>query len=164
MSDKNLELELLDKTLERNLKWIDSADSKISPIFAINAAMLTALTALASQVKNWDNCDLALLLAGVIALLPGIGFLAYAAFPRLRSSQSSKGSVVYFSSAITHTEAEYVRRLAQGPTPELVQDLGRQAYRSAEIAHIKYTAVRRALLCLFVFTPVWLVIIGVLIK
>lgn len=162
MNEKRLEMDLLGKALERNLRWIQAADAKIFPTFAINGAMLAALTALLGAVEEWNKWIVAVPLAAILILIPSIVFLAIASFPRLKSSQSSKGSLVYFSDAISHNESDYIKRFLEGPTSELVQDLGRQAYRSAEIADIKYRNVRRALLALFFSMPLWLGAVGCL--
>lgn len=159
MSDIYVKLDLLDRTLERNLNWIRAADLKIYPIFAIDAAMLGVLAALAPSGDWWTITVAIAPVLAVSLLLASIVCLAIASFPRLKNS---KRSVVYFGSAIGHDESEYIRRFSEGPTPELIQDLGSQAYRSAAIAYSKYLAIRWAIILQFSGVPPWLIAVWLL--
>jgi hypothetical protein len=162
MNEVQSKLDFLDKMLDRNLRWVAAADAKIYPIFTIDAAMLGVLATLMRPGARWTlelmiTCGLA-----TAALLASIVCLTLASFPRLERSRRSESSLVYFAHAIRLGESEYIKRVSSEPTPALIQDLARQAYRSAEIAYLKYRAIRWAMILFFASVMPWLIAVAAL--
>lgn len=156
MDDTEEKLNIVDKALARNLRWITTADAKIPPVFAIDTAMLGVLAALLPLTCQWTIVVVIVSFIAAVFLIVSIVFLAVASFPRLKGP---KGSIVYFGGAITIDETDYIKRLSSGVTTELIEDVARQAYRNAEIATAKYKAVRLAMIFMFVGMPFWLIAI-----
>jgi len=52
MKDEKAQLDLLDRILGRNLNWVASADAKVTPMLAINTAMLGVIAALAPKAVD----------------------------------------------------------------------------------------------------------------
>jgi hypothetical protein len=159
--ETNLEMkaQFLDTLLARNLSWIAAADSKVPSIFAIDIAMLGALGVLALKVNKWTICWAILSSLAAITLLGSVFFLVLVAFPRLKGP---KGSLVYFGGIVQYAEDTFIKKVLQGPSEEILEDLARQTYRNAEIASRKFSHVYWAMICMFVSVPFWIVAIAFL--
>ena len=152
-------LNLLESSLARNLSWVAAADSKVSSIFAIDMAMLGVWCALAPKVNEWAVFTAVLSAFAVLALLASIISLALVAFPRL---DGPKGSAVFFGGIAQHSEEAFLKKIKQGISEEILDDLARQTYRNAQIAKEKYSCVRWAMIFMFASVPFWLTSIAVL--
>lgn len=159
MEQLKIKFDVADNMLARNLSWIASADSKIPPVLAIDTTMLGVLAALYSKTTSLTTMAVVVLIITVGILLASIVCLAVSSFPRL---DGPKGSIVFFGEATIIEDHDYIKRITAGPTPELIEDIARQAYRNAEIAKAKYKAVRRATRLLFASIPFWLLALIVL--
>jgi hypothetical protein len=153
------QLEVADRLLARNLAWIAAADGKVPAVFGIDAAMLGVLSALLPAATHWTV--IAAIAAGIAAtlLILSIILLAQATFPRLTGP---KGSLIFFGTAVAMSDAEFVVRVREGITENLIIDTAKQAHRNAEIAMDKYRHIKHAQLALFVGTAPWLLAIGLL--
>lgn len=157
--DTQLRFEIVDKALARNLNWIAAADTKIPAVFAIDTAMLGVLAVLIPPARNWSTVAAIISFLAAGAIISSIICLAVASFPRL---YGPKGSIVYFGGIVTRKEEDYINSVSRGVTEELIEDIARQAYRNAEIAAAKYSAVRWATVLLFTSIPFWLIAVAVL--
>jgi hypothetical protein len=75
--------ELLNRILERNLQWISTADSKITPLLAIDTAMLGVLAASAPRSNDWLALPAIAASISSLLLIGSIICLVVANFPRL---------------------------------------------------------------------------------
>lgn len=155
----NLQLDVAERLLARNLAWIAAADAKVPPIFAIDSAMLGVLAALIPAREGWSISAAIATFVAFLFLCPSIVSLALATFPRLTGP---KGSLVFFGTATMLESREFVQKVREGVTPTLVEDVARQAYRNAEIAGEKYKHVKRAQLLMFGGAIPWLVAVALL--
>lgn len=159
--DIQTRFEVVDKALTRNLNWIAAADGKIPPVFAINIAMMGVIAALIPPAGEWTVVMAIISFLAAAALITSSICLSVASFPRLHGP---KGSIVYFGGVITKKESDYIKSISIGITEELIEEIARQAYRNAEIAAAKYSAVRWATILLFGSIPFWLMAVAVLYK
>jgi hypothetical protein len=148
-----------EQTLDRLLALVGAADQKTGLILAIDTGMLGVLAALAPSAQAWTIFSAIVASIAVLTLLTSVICLAMATFPRTRDP---KGSLIYFGGIVTHTEADYVKKISSISNSEYLEDLARQCYRNAEIAQTKYTFVRTAMLSLFVSVVPWLIAVGLL--
>lgn len=147
-------LAVANAALDRNLSWIRSADAKLPPVFAVDAAMLGVL---GLRLPHIDQLSWIVVVTWGLAaamLVMSLVFLGLVAFPRLTGP---KESIVFFGTAAQMLEERYVERLVKSPSnQELLEDTARQAFRNAEIAAAKYLSLRRAMMALFASVPFWL--------
>lgn len=140
--------------LERNLGWVRTADQKVPPIFAVNAAMLGVLSVRLPQLGDLTMVEFSYWVVASLALVVSMVFLGLVAFPRLSGPTDS---VVFFGTAAKFSETAYIERLTTDVSrSDLVFDLARQAYRNAEIAKAKYEHLRVAMIASFISLPFWL--------
>jgi len=153
-SDTEEHFAVADKMLSRQLQWIAAADGKVTPVFAIDAAMLGVLAALVPPIGQWSiSAAITASLAGV-PLVGSIACLALAAFPRL---SGPKGSLTFFGGITTLSEGDYLKRMSSGVNQDLIEDIYRQVYRNAEIAAGKYSFIKWAMILMFGSVPFWLI-------
>lgn len=151
--------ERADKLLALQLEWIKSADTKVSPIFAINIAMLGTLTTLVKPVVVWTfwSASTFALCAGL--LLISIGYLASCIFPRLSGPKQSN---VFFVGIANQKQNDFKDNFNKLSQDNYLDDTLNQIHRNAEIAKGKYADVKSAFKCTFVSVPLWLVSIYLL--
>lgn len=154
--------DILEKNYERNLCWIDAADSKVGIILAINTAMLGILAALISQEVVWARITVCLVAVSMVMLLTSIVLLAVVVFPRICCPNQS---LIYFGGVTAHEFGSYKERILEldSDSKSYIDDLIHQCYRTARIAKTKFCYLRLCLaLLLFVACPLWLLSIYVL--
>lgn len=134
--------------------WIKSADAKVPPLFAINAAMLGVIAALLPDINNWDIQAAIFTLLSIVPLVGSVICLALTTFPRL---SGPVGSVVFFSGITARTEDEFISEVTNMPDEILINDMLQQIYRNAEIAKSKYTFIKKSMVLSFSSLPLWFI-------
>jgi hypothetical protein len=139
-------LELSSGILERNLSWISSADSKISPVLAINTAMLGVIIALLPTASGWSIVTAIFSSITVILLIGSIICLISATFPRLKGP---KGSLIFFGGIAEYEQEVYVNTIMKGITEDILKDYARQCHRNGQIAQTKFHFIKWAMILLY---------------
>ena len=145
---------IADKLLSLQLKWVAAADAKVSPVFAIDTAMLGALAALVPSASQWTIGAGITATIATLALVGSILCLAQATFPRL---DGPEGSILFFGSITSMSESDYINRMLSCSDEELMKDIRRQIYRNAQIASEKFKFVKWAMVFSFISLPFWLI-------
>lgn len=154
MTEMLSKLDLLDRILTKNLAWISGADTKGTLLFAVDSGMLAVMAALVPPMNLWTISAAVFAALALIGLIASVGFIVFAALPRL---DGPRNSLIYFGGIASHDEDQYVKKIMDGITEELLADFARQCHRNAEIAKTKYGMVRKAIVCTFSSLPVWLI-------
>ena len=150
----NSKLEFATNVLEKQLGWISAVDGKVPAIYAINIAMLGALSALIPQNMFWSLCSIVFCSLSIFLLLGSMGFLIITIFPRL---SGPKKSLIYFGDIVSRTNASYINEMTKVSDAQIFNDLLVQTYRNAEIAKTKYAALKNALILTFLSFMPWLI-------
>ena len=87
MANYQDKIEILDKILSHNLGWISVADVKITPLLAVDTAMLGVLAFLIPSAKAWTTVPVILAFISAVLLFLSIGLLIAANFPRKSESR-----------------------------------------------------------------------------
>ena len=148
-----------EKVLSLQLEWVKTADSKVAPLFAINAAMLGLLVALIKLLPAWTIATAIFSSITVILLAVVILFLALTMFPRLIGPKESN---IFFGGISKKSEERYLLDMSSISEAEFQEDILKQVYRNAEIANSKYAHLRLAFIFTFVSFIPWLAAIYVL--
>lgn len=149
----------LEKELERLLNWIQGIESKINLVITLSTAMLGVLAILASEINEW-NCEIVLFTStSTGTLLLGLIFIALASFPR---TKGPTGSLIYFGEIQDLELDVYDKKVRELDEEKYVNDLIKQCHRNAQIATIKYSWVKKSILCLFISAVPWLISIYLL--
>jgi hypothetical protein len=151
--------ELAEKILLLQLEWIRAADGKVSPLFAINLAMLGLIVALMKERNIWTLATIIFTASCLMLLTLSIVFLVFAMFPRL---SGPKGSNIFFGGTTKKTANAFLKEVKSLTDEEIEEDLLRQAYRNAQIAKAKYFNIRLAFVFSFISVPFWLITIYLL--
>lgn len=146
-------LDLLDRILTKNLTWINGADAKGTLLFAVDSAMLAVMAALVPSMNLWNISTAIFAVLVLICLSVSVIFIVAASFPRL---DGPRNSLIYFGGIAAHDENQYVQKILDGVTEDLLVDFARQCHRNAEIAKTKYDMLKKAIVCTFLALPVWL--------
>jgi hypothetical protein len=145
--------------LSKQLSWISAADSKVTPMFAINTAMLGVLAASISPIANWTIFRAIITTLSAIPLIASMIFLALVTFPRL---SGPKGSNIYFGGITTKSENSYVNDMINIEDDVFLKDILTQTYRNAEIAQSKFNHIKKAMALTFLSLPIWLLAVWLL--
>lgn len=154
MTEMLNKLDLLDRILTKNLSWISSADTKGTILFAVDSAMLAVMAALVPSFGLWNIPAAIFSALALICLGASVIFIVAASFPQLGGPRNS---LVYFGGIASHDENQYVQKIMNGITEELLVDFARQCHRNAEIAKAKYGLLKKASVCMFLALPIWLI-------
>lgn len=141
-----------EKILARLLEWVRAADTRFPPLAAMNTAMIGIFAALAPGVSKWT---LELIgSASIVAFLLGISLICLylAMFPR---TKGPKHSVIYIEGIRSRTSESYHATINELTETDYLADLIEQSHRNAEIAHVKFTYVRFAMIAWFFSILPW---------
>ena len=149
-------IDLLEKELDRLLKWIAAAESRLTFIFSLSTAMLGTIALSATNVSHWSCIYATATISAIIFLGLSIAFSALATFPRTRGP---KRSLIYFGSINLLTVEDYMESATSLTEEEYAGDLIDQCYRNANIATTKFAWVKRAMICIFGASIPWTIAI-----
>lgn len=154
-----MNIERYEKILSLQLEWVKTADSKVTPLFAINIAMLGLLSALVKVLPAWTIAAAVSISIAVILLALSMLFLALAMFPRLNGPKESN---VFFGGIAKQSEEKFKLNILSDDETEYQNDILSQAYRNAEIASAKYSNIKSAFVFTFASTVPWLAAVYIL--
>lgn len=149
-------IDLLDRTLNRILGAIGSADAKVAQLFAISTGMLGFEATIVAKIKPFTWYDCVLIAISVLPLLFCIFSLFMVLYPRLSGPSTS---VLYFNKIASADGDCYKNRVDGLKDADLFDDYARQCHRNAEIARDKFNWLRKANLALFIAIVPWLTIV-----
>lgn len=147
-------LERLFSILSLQIDWIRNADAKVSPIFAIDVAMLGVSAALAKSISSWTIWAAVTGTVSTLLLLASILMLAFVSFPR---TDGPKGSNIFFGGIAQQDLTKFADGLANTTAEDSQRDIATQIHRNAEIASTKYGFLKWAFILMFLGMPVWLI-------
>ena len=147
---------MLEKTLDRLLSLVKGADAKISPVLALDSAMLGVFAALVLPVKDWSLPILFLILFTVGSLLLSLLFLAMTSFPRTKGPKETN---IYFEGILKTGQEAYPDKINNLNEESYISDLTSQCYRNAEISSKKYKYIKTSMIYLFISILPWLFLI-----
>lgn len=151
-------LALAERTLDRQVEWVRTADAKVAPVFAVDAAMLGVLGVRLPHLHEFSLPVAIVWALAAAALLVSLVCLGLVALPRL---DGPKESLIFFGTAAKIEAGDYVARLLAADEALITEDVARQAHRNAEIAAAKFAHLKNAALCMFAALPLWLVAITI---
>lgn len=154
-----MDIKRAEKILALQLQWIQAADAKVSPIFAINVAMAGSIVALTKALTAWTAGAVIFTALCLSLIVLSVVFLSLAMFPRLKGPTYSN---IFFGGITKRAELLYLQEMKTLTSEKYAEDLITQAYRNAEIAQSKYQHVKRAFITSFLSVPFWLVAIYLL--
>ena len=157
--ENNMEIERLERILSLQLEWVKTADSKVTPLFAINIVMLGLLATLIKVLEEWTIPGAIFSSIAVVSLSLSMLFLALTMFPRL---DGPKESNIFFGGIAQQEEKKFISDMLLGDKVKYKNDILSQAYRNAEIAKIKYSNLKLAFIFTFASTIPWLAAIYIL--
>ncbi len=147
-------MSIKEKILVLQIAWIEMADRKVAPLFAINTAMLGLLIVFAHS-QYWSITLIVLSIIAIFLLLTSLFCLAFVMFPRIEGVDESN---VFFGGIAKQVKGNYVSRmLLIKDDSEHQEDILNQIYCTAKIAEAKYRWMKNASTCTFASTPFWLV-------
>ena len=141
-----------ERTLDRQVEWVRSADSKVPILLGMSTTMLGVLSALVPKLSILTCLQFAWFWTGVSTLLVVHVCCACVLLPRTKYFEDS---LVYFVTIAGRTRSQYVNDEQSRSEWEYLRDLLSQSHRNAEIACIKYKWVRRGFRWLSVSLIPW---------
>lgn len=149
-------IDLLDKTLNRILGAISSADAKVAQLFAISTGMLGFEATIVAKINPFSCYDYITVATSALLLLFCLFSLFMVLYPRLSGPVVS---ILYFNKIANSDSDCYRNNLDRLKEEDLFDDYARQCHRNAEIARDKYNWLRKANIALFLATIPWLVVV-----
>ncbi|MBW7933844.1 MAG: hypothetical protein H3C62_09590 [Gemmatimonadaceae bacterium] len=151
-------LALAERMLDRQLEWVRTADAKVAPVFAVDAAMLGVLGVRLPHLDEFSFAVAVVWGLAAAALLLSLICLGLVALPRL---DGPKESLFFFGTAAKIEAGDYIARLLATDEAHITEDVARQAHRNAEIAATKFAHLKNASLLMFAALPLWLLAITI---
>lgn len=147
--------EIAEWIFARTHLWVNSVETKVRMIVAIDTAMLGILGAALSRGDHTGWSFWMWLLVFVTATMLGASLFcaAMSILPRIIKSKSE--SLLFFGSVRNYSKEEYAFRLKTASDEELLDDWAAQIYFNARIAHTKFGWVRRSMWLYFLAVPLW---------
>lgn len=142
----------LETDLERLLRWVRAAESRLGVVLPLSTAMLGSLAVLAPAADNWKTSAGITTAFAVTLLVFSIVFSAMATFPR---TSGPKGSLIYFGGITDRELNQYSSAVRSQSGVEYLEDLITQCHRNAQVAERKYAWVQRSMACLLLSALPW---------
>lgn len=147
--------------LERQLAWIAAADIKVGVVVTLDIAMLGGLAAaFTAATTRAPLMYVFAIIAAALALI-ALGCAAYSVMPQLDGPQRS---MLYFGRVKETPRADYIEQFNKATDDTLLSDWTEQIHRNAEIACVKHTWVKKAMLWSFLSLLPWTVAVSMLVK
>jgi hypothetical protein len=152
MDDKT-EIDEMKWALERQLGWIQSADTKLTILVPVPTAMLGISWVSAEKVSTMSWSLFLPLVAAVGLLGLSLVFSAFSVIPRTDGPASSN---IFFGKIAQASAHEYRAMVGARTDADYLSDLAGQVHINAEIAAQKHGLIRKAMYCLFIAIAPWL--------
>lgn len=161
MTDRFERVQVAQWILDKQLGWIDAADSKVAVIVALDTAIFATLaTAYASAKSPVAWASLTSMATGALLFI-ALACAAMSLFPR---TDGPKQSLLFFGTVASESRADYTAALVASPLDKLHDDIATQIHRNAEIAKVKHRWVRRSIGWSFLAAAPWAVAVYLLVK
>ena len=146
------QMEVLEEELERLLRWVGAAESRLAFVFSVSTAMLGAIALSVGDLGDWSWLSTAAALLAIVLLLSSIVCSVLATFPRI----AGKARSLIFFGYIDSLSLDEYRKLVMSQTESGYRDdLIEQCHRNAQIASSKYAWIRRSMICIFLAAVPW---------
>jgi hypothetical protein len=132
-------------------------DGRAGMLLTVELAMIGALAAFALPLDRLSRGQVAFGLLALLGLLVSIGVLAFAWLPRL---EGPKASLTYFGGIVTRDRSQYLNEVRRESPEEYLTDLASQTHRNAEIAQLKFSWMKRAIVLFYLSALPWIVFLS----
>lgn len=145
--DEKTEISELKWALERQIGWIQSADTKLSVLVPLPTAMLGVLVATAHKMQEMNWSYLVLFVSSACLLIAALATSAYSVIPRTTGPDQSN---IFFGKVSQGDASTFRSRIVGRTELDYLDDLAAQVHINAKIASEKHVLIRKAtyLLCL----------------
>ncbi len=153
--DNPIRIETLEKVLDRQIAWIESANTRTATAITLATAMLGVLAAL-SPAKGLPWTWLQCLFVGlsVLSLLLCLLMCVLAVFPRTKGPEDS---MIFFGPIARRDRKDFIAAAKTLTAEEYSLDLAAQVHINAQIAKTKFRWVHWAMRAFFVSILPWVV-------
>lgn len=149
--------------LERQLYWIAQAEIKVAAVVTIDIAMLGGLFATWGSVKAHPTWCVLFSSACIGLLCGAVVCAAMTLMPRVLPASYISG--LFFGQVADFRSASDFAEAHKRKTPiEILDDWLHQVHRNAEIAKVKHSWVRKALVCSFLGAACWVAAVLMLVE
>ena len=139
--------------LERQLGWIQAADTKMTILVPVPTAMLGVSWVSAEHVSAMSWSLTLPLVAAVVLLGLSLVFSALSVVPR---TDGPSASSIFFGKIAQMAPPEYRAMISSRSPTDYLGDLAAQVHINAQIAARKHDLIRKAMYCLFLSIAPWL--------
>jgi hypothetical protein len=152
MNDR-AEIEEMKWALERQLGWIQSADTKLTILVPVPTAMLGVLSTYVERIPDMTLTVLVPFLVATCLLAAALFLAAVSVVPRTDGPASSS---VFLGKIAQMAAPQYRAMVTARSEADYLSDLSDQVHINAEIAAQKHGLIRKAMYCLFIAIAPWL--------
>jgi len=144
-----MNIDQLEKNLERVQSWIKNADDKVSILLAFDGLYFIFLVEkVVSKIRDAANqkAEITMMLYGaaIFFFLWSLLKALSAVYPRLKHNHADR-SLLYFTDIAAQTFEEFSKAMTKSTAAKYKEDLTRQIHSSSIIAAKKFTAFKDAL-------------------
>jgi hypothetical protein len=145
--------EIASELLDRTLAFIPRVDARAQVLLSLNLAALVvlALNVPPPAALQWPML-VGLLSVGAFAV--SLWRIYDCLFPQLSGGTNS---LLYFRQIATLPETDFITQTIARDFSTYVQDLLSQVWRNAQIASVKFDALKKAMLAFAIGIPLWLI-------
>lgn len=153
----NIEIEMMERQLDRVQSFIPRIDARVSSLFAITSGQI-ALSLINLSVDDLDGWFMVLcLLIFLTCAAWTVVNLYQCTHPNLEGGEKS---LIYFAEIAKLQEEEYINKIASASKENLQDDLLRQIWRNSQIVSLKYASLKRAGSSIIFGTLPWAVLLA----
>lgn len=153
MANKKESIEVAKWILERQLTWISSAEVKLGAVITIGLAMLGAeAVAFSATQLTLGLIGTAVFVSTFLLLIFSLISCGISIISRL---ECSTDSLIFFGMIAKKTSKKYIQELKALTDEDLLDDLGFQIHRNAQIATTKHKWAKLAVLLTYLSLPLW---------
>ena len=146
-----MELEFLQKELERVSEWVRFSDRKTAFLSVYYTALMTIFLNNIENIKkiNENNLLICILVILIISFVIGIYFLVMSIFPRLKNNSTNK-SLFYFSNIAGMKIIDFLENMENLTEQKAKKQIIEQIYTNSEIANQKMNNIKKSIKALIV--------------
>lgn len=137
-----MEIEALEKNLERQLGWVRASETRLSLVLPLATALFGSIAVKIGGLTGKDQFEIAVSVVALILITLSFLCAAAALYPR---TTGPSNSVVFFGGICAGELEEFIEKSLTIQPENLKRDLATQIYINADIAAKKYGWMQKSM-------------------
>lgn len=154
-----LDIEFLERNLERQLCWVRASETRISLILPLATALFGTVAAKVNLFILPDCWNNIVISAALLMIALSLVFASIAIFPR---TNGPNHSLIFFGGIAACSKEDFGSKMKNCDAAAIEKDLLEQIQINACIANKKYKWIQRSMICLVLSLLPWAISVSFL--